>query len=113
MIVSTFVSECDSLLLLILVKQFQRIIESVYMFDMKIMVSKKIVSSVLYLVICVAITFLFFFLEKTENRKQKQKTERPEPEPLLEVEQQMEYKVYIENEEMLKFMHNILKCRTS
>ena len=105
MIVSTFVSECDSLLLLILVKQFQRIIESVYMFDMKIMVSKKIVSSVLYLVICVAITFLFFFLEKTD--------ERPEPEPLLEVEQQMEYKVYIENEEMLKFMHNILKCRTS
>ena len=88
-----------------LVKQFQRIIESVYMFDMKIMVSKKIVSSVLYLVICVAITFLFFFLEKTD--------ERPEPEPLLEVEQQMEYKVYIENEEMLKFMHNILKCRTS
>ena len=105
MIVSTFVSECDSLLLLILVKQFQRIIESVYMFDMKIMVSKKIVSSVLYLVLCVAITFLFFFLEKTD--------ERPEPEPLLEVEQQMEYKVYIENEEMLKFMHNILKCRTS
>ena len=88
-----------------LVKQFQRIIESVYMFYMKIMVSKKIVSSVLYLVLCVAITFLFFFLEKTD--------ERPEPEPLLEVEQQMEYKVYIENEEMLKFMHNILKCRTS
>ena len=105
MIVSTFVSECDSLLLLILVKQFQRIIESVYMFDMKIMLSKKIVSSVLYLVLCVAITFLFFFLEKTD--------ERPEPEPLLEVEQQMEYKVYIENEEMLKFMYNILKCRTS
>ena len=51
------------------------------------------------------ITFLFFFLEKTD--------ERPEPEPLLEVEQQMEYKVYIENEEMLKFMSNILKCRTS
>ena len=75
------------------------------MFDMKIMVSKKIVSSVLYLVLCVAITFLFFFLEKTD--------ERPEPEPLLEVEQQMEYKVYIENEEMLKFMYNILKCRTS
>ena len=105
MIVSTFVSECDSLLLLILVKQFQRIIESVYMFDMKTMLSKKIVSSVLYLVLCVAITFLFFFLEKTD--------ERPEPEPLLEVEQQMEYKVYIENEEMLKFMYNILKCRTS
>merc|ERR1711894_288859 len=63
------------------------------MFDMKIMVSKKIVSSVLYLVICVAITFLFFFLEKTD--------ERPEPEPLLEVEQQMEYKDFLTDQARL------------
>ena len=87
MIVFTFVSECDILLLIILVKQFQRIIESVYMFDVKIMYSKKC----LYLVLCVAIAFFFFFLEK--------KDDIPEPEPLFGNEQQMVYKVSIENEE--------------
>ena len=66
-------------------------------------------------VLCLAITFFFLIgkvLEKTEQR--------PEPEirirnarQVLGDEQQSEYKVSIENEEMLKFMSNILKCRTS
>ena len=64
-------------------------------------------------VLCLAITFFFLtgkVLEKTDKR--------PEPElrnvrEVLWVEQQSEYKVSIKNEEMLKFMSNILKCRTS